>query len=311
MKRAIGVALAAVAVATAAVIDLATVLRPGLEPVPSEAIAAARAVIDARREPGTVVMHSPLFGVEELKALGDLPARPDLPDQATRSRRRVIVLDHEAAPVRGLGRASERLEVSGGSGLSAPVFVAVHEPGAGDGGRLVLFDLRDGLGPETLLIERPPGRVSARCRAPRAEGGFRCPGEPEWLYAATRRIRISGVDAECTWAHPTTGGVVVLEIPAVPEPSPGHELVLELAAGLSDDAVRTTQNGAAVTTRVRQSGRVIGEVVRTNALGFARARLPVEPGAPLRLEVTTPHDGARHHCLEAVIAEVPVGEGGS
>jgi hypothetical protein len=97
---------------------------------------------------------------------------------------------------------------------------------------------------------------------------------------------------------------VVFELPAFAPPPEGRRLELELGAALADSAVRGTPGGASVTTAVVQGGRRLGAVTRSNARGWARRAFRVEPGAPLRLEVTTPRDGQRHHCLDVRVLEV-------
>lgn len=289
----------------AALLDLGAALRPSLEPVEPAVMSAARELVLARRTPGSLVLHSPLFGVSELAALGSLSARPDLPDAASRAGRPLFVIDRAEVPMGGLGRPAEVIEIGEG------VVVRRFAPEGGSPGRRPVFDLRDGLAGGMLRIERPPGREVSRCDAPRTEGGFACPGQPSWLYAAPRRLRIDGQNVDCIWAHPTTGGAVVFELPAPSPPAAGMRLELELGAALSDDAVKQTSDGAPVTTRVRQSGQSLGQIIRSNAIGWSRQRFELAAGAPIRLEVTAPKDGRRHHCLEARVVEVSASEGGS
>ena len=69
---------------------------------------------------------------------------------------------------------------------------------------------------------------------------------------------VDGEQASCVWAHPTTGGAIVIDVPAPPAPPAGRKLALEtvylgcnlirepgahaLAEGLMGHAsVRTTQ----------------------------------------------------------------------
>lgn len=292
-----GGATALVLIASA--LDLSVALRPGLAPVPVAAIAAAKVELEARHRPGTLIVHSPLLGVSEVSALGAIAARPDLPAAPIRARRRVLLLDRSEVPMGGFGVPSEVVA------LQAGLAIKVFEPEDRAGGQLSLFDLADGLGPTTLSIERPVGQVVSRCSTPRAEGGFSCPGQADWLYAAPRELRIDGADARCVWAHPTTGGAVVLEIPPPPQPTSGHRLEVEVASALTDDAVRMTGDGATVRTRVVQAAKSLGQLVRDNRIGWKRARYSVAAGQPIRLEVTAARDGRRHHCLDARVWEVP------
>lgn len=277
--------------------DLWVTLRPGLSAVSSEDMASAKAAIEARRRPGTVVVHSPLLSWSEVSVLGDLPARPDLPPASVRSRRSVLLLDREDAPMGGFATPAERVDLPG------PLRLDVHPPTGQSEGAVPVFDLRDGLAADSAHIERPVGRLATRCGQPRAEGGFACPGQPEWLYVARRRLRIDGRDQECVWAHPTAGGALVLTVPGLSAPPPGHRLQIAVGSALTDDAVRLTPDGAAVRIQVRQGSQSIGQVRRDNRIGWAKGRFWMEPGEPVRLEVTAVRDGRRHHCLEATVYE--------
>ncbi len=293
----IGARLAAALVVVLGVVDLYAAIRPAAELVTSEQLAAARSEVEKHRTPGTIVVHSPLFGVEALSGLGDLSARPDLPARGARAGRRLIVVDHRDHPVSGLGRPKQIVSVAG------PVVLRVFEP-TGAARSVPIFDLETELSSVRMTVERPPGQVAARCDAPRAEGGVSCPGQPPWLYAAPTRFRVSGREEACVWAHPSTGALVVFELPPLPSPAPGHRLELRLSSALADDATRTP-DGDTVRTTVRQGPGTVGQVARSNAKGFAEGRFTVSPDLPIRLEVAVGRDGVRHHCLAAQVIEVP------
>lgn len=290
----------------AAGVDLGVALRPDLPEVSPEGMQSAAAALRAAQQPGDVIVHSPLFSIRELAALGDLPARPDLPAPEVRQVRRVIVLDRRDVPMGGLGTPAEVRPVPG---TAEAVVLQIFEP-AGPR-EAVLWSLIERLGPETLRVERP-GAGPVACSAPRVEGGFACPGEPEWLHVERRHLTVGGHEESCVWAHPTNGGAMVFAIPAPTAPAPGHRLVLDLRAGLTDDAVRMTPDGAEVRTEVVQGGRVLGAVTVPNRVGWVEDKVDVAPGAPIELRVTTPRDGRRHHCVNADIKELapPRGEAG-
>ena len=210
MNRWVLVLSAVVSVAAAA--DIWVAVRPS-RPIVSQAtmVEAARQIAEEAK-PGDLVVHSPLLTVEELAGLGELSARPDLPLPVQRARRRVLALDFAATPMFGLGRPSTEQVLE--DGLVLRIYPPTGEAlGA-------LWRLSDNLRPTTMRVERQ-GR-SRRCDHPRAEGGFGCPtGEPDWLYAATRVLRVGRQDRECVWAHPTTGGTVVLTVPPLPVAVPG------------------------------------------------------------------------------------------
>lgn len=286
-------------VALGALLDLQVGLRPDLEPIPTEEMAEAVKALEAKRAPGDVIVHSPLLSVTELKPLGELRAKPDVPSPAVMGSRRVLVLDRSDARMAMPGRP-ETVER-----LTAHLELRLYAP-KGDVDAPV-YDLLSQLGPDVLHIERPIGKVSSQCRARRAEGGYQCPGEANWLYAAPRSLRIGGEERQCVWAHPTTGGAVVFTLPAPEPPAPGRDLVLELGGGLADDAVTGTPDGAPVYIDVKQGGRGLGRLTVPNRVGWRTLELGVEPGAPVVLSVTTPRDGRRHHCLDARIVDRPQG----
>lgn len=282
--------------ALAVVLDLRIALRGDRPLVPATTMAEAKTLVLARKKPGDLVVHSPLFSVTELAALGSLPARPDLPPPEVRATRRILVIDLESYPLSGLGSPSETRALGDG------VELRIYEP-QGDQ-PVTLFDLHDDVERAEQRIERPRGNVTSRCTAPRAEGGRACPGEAEWLYLAPRQLVIDGGNTSCIWAHPTTGGDIVITIPSQPEPPPGRRLELLLQAGLTDDAVKQTPDGADVRTDVEQGGRVIGGVTVANRVGWFKASVPIAPGKPVELRVSTPRDGRRHHCVAARVVEV-------
>lgn len=302
MKPAVWAWGAIALVAAAAAADLQVALRGQLSRVSPEEMAAGLAKLREVKQPGDVLVHSPLFTVTELKTLGDLRMRPDRPTEKVRARRRIVALDRVEAPMFGLGGTPVREERVG-----ERLLLRVFEP-EGDL-EVPLFDLVSDLDTGMMRIERPIGRITARCTAPRAEGGWSCPGEAEWLYAAPRSLRIGGNDELCVWAHPTTGGAVTFVLPAPEAPRAGRKLVLEVKAGLVDDAVTGTPGGASVTTDILQSNRRVGQVVAPNQVGWHVGTADVLPGKEVLLRITTPRDGRRHHCLQARLLERP--EGGS
>lgn len=293
-----GPALALTAlVAGAAALDLQVGLRPELAPISDEEMRAAAEALEAARAPGDVIVHSPLFGVTELKALGDLRARPDVPRPAQLASRRVLVLDRSDVRM-SIPARPESVER-----ITAHLELRLYTPDAS--AEAPVYDLLTELGPASMHVERPRGQVSARCRQRRPEGGYACPGEADWLYAAPRSLRIGGEQAQCVWAHPTTGGAIVFTLPAPEPPAPGRDLVLELAGGMTDDAVSQTPGGAPVYIDVSQGGEKLGRLTVPNRVGWHRLELGLEPGAQVVLTITTPRDGRRHHCIDARIVEHP------
>lgn len=284
------------AVGLAAALDLGVALRGDLEPVPGSAMERAKEEIEARKRPGDHVVFSPLFSVEELQPLGRLRARPDRPPDRLMRTRRVVVLDRADHPMYLPGDPTDVVA------LDPPLELRIYEPE--DDAAVTVFDLYDQLSERTMRVERK-GRITSRCTARRAEGGFRCPGEPEWIYAARRSLRIGGGEALCVWAHPTTGGAVVYTLPPQATPPAGRVLELVVSAGLDDSAVQGTPGGASVTTAVTQSGKRTAILVVPNRIGWVEKKVRIEPEVPVELRVTTPRDGRRHHCINAKIVERP------
>ncbi|MCK6546040.1 hypothetical protein L6R52_09235 [Myxococcota bacterium] len=290
--------LVAIAVAVAALADLWVALRPDPAELPAEVMQAGLRAVREAQKPGDLVVHSPLFRMSELVHLGDLRASSHVPAPKLAASRRVVVLDRTDVRMYVPGSADRVIDVPGGA-----LEVRIYEPsGAFD---VATWSLRDALSPSSMRIERPIGNVEVRCTGARSEGGYSCPGAPEWLYAQARSLRIGGEDTPCVWAHPTTAdGAVVFEVPAQAAPPAGRRLVLAVSAGMTDDAVNQTPDGAAVTTAVVQGGREVGRVVAPNRVGWHKAEVSIDPGQVIELRVTAPRDGRRHHCLNAEVLDV-------
>ncbi|MFO0729270.1 MAG: hypothetical protein U1E65_36155 [Myxococcota bacterium] len=275
--------------------DAVVAFRGDRRPIAKETMIAARAKIIAERQPGNLVVHSPLFSIAELSGLGDLDARPDLPPLDVRKSRRILVLDIDAAPMWGFGQEEKRFDI--GEGVVLRTFLPSSEQ------PVTLFDLVGDVDRLEMRVERPRGNVSSRCTGPRSEGGRSCPGEADWLYVARRALTVEGKNVQCIWAHPTTGGDIILTLPPMPEPAAGRRLSLELYSGLNDDAVRQTPDGASVRTDVEQDGKIKGGVTLVNRIGWAKTEVAIDPGKQTDLRVSTPQDGRRHHCLMGRVIE--------
>jgi len=293
LRRRFWVLLGVIALGLA--LDLRIALRRERALVPAATMAKARAMVLEERRPGNLVVHSPLLTMTELAPLGDLPAKPDLPPRDMRRTRRMLVIDLAASPMFGLGRESRREALGDG------VVLRVFEPPGGQ--PLTMFDFVADIDRVELRIERPRGTVTSQCTAPRTEGGRSCPNEADWLYLAPRMLMIENKNVECVWAHPTTGGDLVFTLPPMPEAGAGRRLMLEIASGMTDDAVRQTPDGASVRTDVEQAGRIKGGVTLVNRIGWSRTEIAIDPNVPVALRVSTPRDGRRHHCLTARVVE--------
>jgi hypothetical protein len=295
MRISIGLGVVLGASALALALDLRVAIRKNPTPIPPDTLSRAREWVRAHGQPGDLVVHSPLFAMRELKGLGDLVAKPDLPLPELRANRRVVVIDRADQPMGGLGRPAE-VEPIGDQ-----VEIRTYPPTAS--GQGLRFDLATAIDRAEMTVERPAGTLVARCNAKRTEGGFQCPGQPEWLYLAPRVLGIEGKNTTCVWAHPTNGGVIAIEMPGQAPAASGHKLMLSLAAALTDDAATGTPDGAPVRTEIVQDGAIKGAVEVPNRVGWMRSSVEIAPDRPVQLRVTTPRDGRRHHCLNAQIEE--------
>jgi hypothetical protein len=119
-----------------------------------------------------------------------------------------------------------------------------------------------------------------------------CAGLPGWMTVGDDTLVIGGRRERCTWAHPITGGVVVVDFGAVPTPPAGWQLSLALS-----DAAADNPAGAPVTaTLVVDDDEAVVTVQR--ARGFHAAVVAEAPlAARVQVRLSTPDDGQRHVCF--------------
>jgi hypothetical protein len=280
------------AVGAAAVAELFAALRPPLAPVSAEDVAQAAAHVRAAKAPSEPVVHSALFSPEALTGFGDLPAGLHLPPPRLR-RSPIWIVDRAGWPMHVPDATKAEVARFG------EVVVWRAEPaGAVEGGG-PLFDLLRDLEPGMMRVEKPPGTVVSVCEDVRSDGGFSCPGQAEWIYAAPHEQVIGGAPKTCVWAHPITDATLVFELPPPPDPGSG-ELELTVGAGLADAAVQMT-DGRPVQTIIKAPGILTRTLTVPNREGWFEETLKVRPGAPIELRITTAFDGMRHHCINATI----------
>jgi len=275
--------------------DARVALRGNGDLASTESIKRARELILENKKPGDLVVHSPLLSVRELSPLGNMAAGPDLPEPRLRKARRILVLDVQAQTMYGLGHPKQSIAIAGPRPLVLNIFEPKMEAKA------QVFDLYTDLERAQMRIERPAGTVVSNCTAARPDGGRSCPGQPDWLYLNHRELVIDGEKRTCIWAHPTTGGVIVIELPGVEAPTPERSLWLKVTAGLTDDAVRGTADGAHVDTTIKQGNKILGRVRAANRVGTFDKEVQITPKKPVTLRITSPKDGRRHHCVNAQI----------
>ncbi|MEM1024555.1 MAG: hypothetical protein AAGD10_06735 [Myxococcota bacterium] len=280
--------LAFVALLLGAGLDVWVGLRPEPSPIRAEDLRSALAHFRAETRPGAVLVHSPLLSPEDLKLLGDLGATPT-PVRWGQS----WVLDDARQPMYAPGREMERIRF--GELVLRRMEI---EKTAEEGGYQLLRELRA----DSLRLEDKKGGVVSRCRIPRSAGGYDCPGQPEWVYAAPTELIIEGATRNCVWAHPRNDLSLVFDLPA-PD-APGR---LRVGAGLSDGAV-TMKDGAPVEVEVRQ-GRSLAKISVPNRRGWRERRVGVEAGTRIELRIKTRHDGMRHLCIDASIESPAMPQG--
>lgn len=126
---------------------------------------------------------------------------------------------------------------------------------------------------------------------------YNCPGLREWNHVGARMLNIGGQSRRCLWAHPITDGRVVISAPWPRAHS------LRLFHGLADTAVASA-GGKPVHIELLAGERQIGRMVQRNLRGYNSqvVELGAEPAdGRLVIAITTPHDGARHFCLDAQV----------
>ena len=278
-------------------VDARVALRGNDELASQASMQRAVELIKAHRKPSTLIVHSPLLSMRELSHLKGLSASPDLPRPRLRTSRRILVLDVASSPMHGFGSATRSFPIEG----PRPLNLRLFEPTQQGGG--VLFDLYTDLEQAHMRIERPAGTVVSQCTQLRSEGGRSCPGQAEWLYLDRRELTLNRKKQTCVWSHPTTGGVIVIELPKMQAPGAGGSLWLKLTVGLTDDAVNGTPGGAHVDTIIQQNKKIIGRIRALNKIGLFSKEVPINPNEKIKLMITSPKDGRRHHCVNASIEE--------
>ena len=120
-----------------------------------------------------------------------------------------------------------------------------------------------------------------------------CTGLAAWMTVGSDTLVVDGRNEACTWAHPISGGRVIIDFGIV-----DLGLGLRLQAALSDAAV-DNPDGAAVNYVL-----VIDDVPTDPPLLVHRRRgfqslglAPRRATARVQLTVSTEHDGQRHTCF--------------
>lgn len=245
---------------------------------------------------GTVVVVHPPWRDDVERALRDAGLTPEAGTITT------ALAPRSTDPLPAL------LVVREAGGVALPALLRDSEEVARDG-VLVLERPRPRLppnGPRDLLADLAQVNVEVRLRQRTVACPWDAPAQrhtceelPEWMYVGHETLPVGGKREACTWAHPITGGSVVLSLPAG---GLAGAVVVELA--LTDTAADNA-HGAAVTAALQVDEVEMGRVTQRGRRGFARTRVDVPRDArTLALHITTPHDGQRHTCVR-LRAEAP------
>lgn len=155
----------------------------------------------------------------------------------------------------------------------------------------LLFDLRSEISKTQIQMETPEQKLL--CITPRPDGGFMCPGRPEWNYLGPTQLMVNGQPWPCVWAHPISGEQLTINLGA-------QRLgdTIEIESALSDDAVNTPQ-GAAVDVRIEIDGQPAGNLTHANQTGVRVLKISTTANklSTVKLYVTTNNDARRHFGL--------------
>lgn len=129
----------------------------------------------------------------------------------------------------------------------------------------------------------------------------RCPSLPEWNHVGPHDLVIGGQNRHCLWAHPISGGRIIIDAPW-----PLSASRIRLFYGLADSAVGAP-DGQPVTLELFAGDRKLGSYVQPNQPGYNEQLVALgEPASEkLRFVVSVTQDGARHFCLDAVAERGP------
>lgn len=273
------------ALALAGAVDLAPLV---VEPpeITSEHVRAALEALDARWGDRDRLMFSPLLPPE---LLAELTRRGGRPEPAPGPAGPTWVVDVADAPMRVRGVQEERVDLG-------PLRLRKIERSAARNVEAPFHLYRD-LSPELFSVEHAQ-RGTVRCQMERPEGGYGCPGLPEWVHFTWVSHPVEGRFRDCVWAHPIADGKLVLSLPGFEAP-PGQVLELTYGAALSDSAVSQAPNGSIVQHQIAQQGRVRSRLNVPNRTGWREKRLRLIPNAPIQWTIETASDGARHQCIDA------------
>jgi hypothetical protein len=144
----------------------------------------------------------------------------------------------------------------------------------------------------TVHVEAADGNHVA-CPWDAARRRHVCTGLPEWMTVGDDTLVIGGQRERCTWAHPTTNGVVVVDFGTVPTARSGWRLSVALTDPAADNPA-----GAPVTATLVVDDDTSSVTVQ-HERGFHDVVVAGgdRTNARVLVRLTTPNDGQRHTCF--------------
>jgi hypothetical protein len=120
---------------------------------------------------------------------------------------------------------------------------------------------------------------------------LRC-GSRDWQWVGPQVVSVHGAPQPCTWAHPISGAILAIEVPAVP--LRGR---LILRTFLADSAAARREGS--VDVDLFAAGNPVARVEHPFTERALSRAIPVPTGiADLRLEIRAADDGRAHFCFD-------------
>jgi hypothetical protein len=256
--------------------------------------------IRAAYAPGDRIILAPFYATRLLEAVGDLDVvapREPLAEDLRAHRHAIVAGLTDAVDALGLALEAAGLErlarVTHGPALVVARY-RVRRPWA------VAFDAREALPRASVWYEQADGQIE-RCgewSATNGQGGalgrWVCPRDRDWFYVAPEYHRMGDQLRLCLWAHPPSGGRLVVTFGGVPMTGhlfghAGHTLNGSVYARERVDLDVAIGDGAP-----QRFAFALDEHWRPFALAT-----PTTGTATVSFAVSSPDPGANHFCFVA------------
>ena len=269
--------------------------------VPADAaLDAAAAEVRLGFRPGDVVVTTPPWMAGVQARLGDLPLFPvrELDPADLAGFARVWLVEVRGAGVddrvrRSLATLGPLTDVHAATDARVSLTALAHP-------RAAVLDLWRDLARVRVLAHYAGATAPVVC-GPWTGQAWPCPRSPEWSYVGREVHALGNVPRPCVWAHPLpAGGVLRLELPALPAPAGRRSLALGF--GFIDDVLGRAR--APVSLRVLRGAEVLWRGQRPVVEGMGGVELPLgDDVTPLALELETTNEGAAHFCVSATVLD--------